>query len=106
MLEEHVHTVSDLLKSLSHPLRLRILCLLQEGEKSVKDIQEVVHTTTGNISQHLNILRRQGIVESRRDANFVYNRIGDPRVLELVNKLQTLFCGESAATNAETRRTP
>ena len=92
MLEENVQTVSALLKSISHPIRLRILCQLQDGEKSVGDIRAAVETTAGNISQHLAILRNQGIVQSRRDANFIYNRISDHRVEELVNTLQALFC--------------
>jgi ArsR family transcriptional regulator len=98
MLTKHVDTVSALLKSISHPARLQILCLLQEGEKSVGDIREAVQTTTANVSQHLSILRNQGIVKSRKDANYIFNRIADERVVSLVNTLQTLFCNEEAPT--------
>ncbi|MCG6895425.1 MAG: metalloregulator ArsR/SmtB family transcription factor [Desulfobacteraceae bacterium] len=97
MLEENVQTVSALLKSISHPIRLRILCQLQDGEKSVGDIRSAVETTAGNISQHLSILRNQGVVQSRRDANYIYNRISDHRVEELVNTLQALFCEPPAS---------
>ena len=92
MLEDKVEAVSALLKSISHPLRLKILCLLQDGEKTVGDIQGEVLTTNSNISQHLTKLRNQGIVTSRKEANFIYNRIADERVVELVNTLQELFC--------------
>ncbi len=92
MLEENVEGVSALLKSISHPLRLKILCFLQDGEKTVGDIQAEVLTSNANISQHLTKLRNQGIVTSRKESNFIYNRISDERVVDLVNTLQELFC--------------
>ena len=92
MLKEKVEGVSALLKSISHPLRLKILCLLQDGEKTVGDIQAEVLTSNANISQHLTKLRNQGIVTSRKESNFIYNRISDERVVDLVNTLQELFC--------------
>jgi ArsR family transcriptional regulator len=93
-LENRAEDISALLKSMSHPLRLRILCQLQDGEKTVGDLQTAVQTTHANISQHLNILRNQGVVASRKDANFIYNRIANDRVLELINTIQNLFCEE------------
>ncbi len=92
MLEEKAEAVSALLKSISHPLRLKILCLLQDGEKTVGEIQKEVLTTNANISQHLTKLRNQGIITSRKEANFIYNRIADERVVDLVNTIQNLFC--------------
>jgi len=55
-------------------------------------LQAVLKTSNANISQHLTILRNQGIVKSRKDANFIYNRISDNRVVQLVDTLQDLFC--------------
>ena len=49
-------------------------------------------TTNANVSQHLNILRSQGIIDFRKDANFIYNRITDQRILELIQKMRHLFC--------------
>ncbi len=92
MLEEKVEAVSALLKSISHPTRLMILCQLQDGAKTVGELQQVLQTTQANVSQHLTILRSQGVVSSRKEANFIYNRIGDQRVLTLINTLQDLFC--------------
>ncbi|MEN8134948.1 MAG: metalloregulator ArsR/SmtB family transcription factor [Thermodesulfobacteriota bacterium] len=92
MEDEHVKDVAALLKTMSHPIRLKILCLLQEKEMAVGDIREEVKTTNANVSQHLSILRNQGIVSSRKDANFIYNKIEDGRVLELIAKMRDLFC--------------
>ena len=92
MQDEHVKDVAALLKTMSHPIRLKILCMLQEKEMSVGDIREEVQTTNANVSQHLTILRNQGIVSSRKDANFIFNKIEDNRVLDLIATMRKLFC--------------
>ena len=92
MKDEQVDAMSKLLKSMSHPIRLKILCLLQDKELSVGEIRDKVETTNANVSQHLNILRNQGIIDYRKDANFIYNRITDKRILELIQKMRSLFC--------------
>ena len=92
MLEEKIEEVSALLKSIAHPLRLKILCLHQDRELTVGEIREVVETTNANVSQHLTIMRNQGIIVARKEANFIYNRIADERVVELINTMQDLFC--------------
>jgi len=92
MLETNIAVVSGLLKSISHPLRLKILCLLQDGELTVGNIRTAVKTTDANISQHLSIMRHQGIIKTRKEANFIYNRIADERVMTLINTLENLYC--------------
>ena len=92
MIEKNIESISTLLKSISHPIRLKILCLLQDRELTVGEIRETVQTTNANVSQHLTILRNQGIVNTRKDANFIYNRIADNRVVKLMNVMQRLFC--------------
>ena len=87
-----IDDVARLLKSIAHPIRLKILCLLQDGELSVGDLLATVQTTNGNLSQHLAILRHQGIIVSRKEANFIYNRIADERILSLMRGMQFLFC--------------
>lgn len=95
MKDEQIDAVSKLLKSMSHPIRLKILCLLQGKELSVGEIRDSVKTTNANVSQHLNILRSQGIIDFRKDANFIYNRITDKRILELIQKMHVLFCPDN-----------
>ncbi len=94
MKEEQIDALSKLLKSMSHPIRMKILCLLENGEMTVGDIRKEVKTTNANVSQHLNILRNQGIIDYRKDANFIYNRINDPRIVQLIQKMRSLFCPE------------
>ncbi len=90
--EGDVKKVAAMLKTMSHPIRMKILCMLQDGEMAVGDIREEVKTTNANVSQHLSILRNQGIISSRKDANFIFNKIEDERVLELISTMRKLFC--------------
>lgn len=92
MEHEQIESAAKLLKSISHPIRLKILCLLQEQELTVGDIRNEVKTTHANVSQHLTILRNQGIIAFRKDSNFIYNRIADERIIELIKSLRSLFC--------------
>ena len=87
-----IENLSSLLKSISHPIRLKILCLLQEKEMTVGEIRNEVKTTNANISQHLSILRNQGVIDFRKDSNFIYNRIADERITELMKTMRNLFC--------------
>lgn len=92
MHNNEVERLSELLKSIAHPIRLKILCLLEDREMTVGDIRNEVRTTNANVSQHLAILRNHGIIEFRRDANFIYNRISDVRITELIKSMRRLFC--------------
>jgi len=92
MKTEQIVDLATMLKSISHPYRLQILCLLQNREMTVGELSKAIKTTDANISQHLSILRHQGIIGSRKQANFIYNRITDDRVTSLIETMQGLFC--------------
>ena len=93
--DDDIDRASRSLKAMSHPLRLKILCTLGDKEVSVQDIVENVGTSQSNISQHLAILRDKGILASRKDANRVYYRVGDPRTLALIGMMREVFCSHS-----------
>ena len=91
--EDDIYLASRSLKAMAHPLRLKILCILGGNtEVSVQDIVEQVGTSQSNISQHLTMLRDKGILASRKDANKVFYRIGDPKILQLIGSLRDAFC--------------
>jgi DNA-binding transcriptional ArsR family regulator len=90
--EDDIERASRSLKAMSHPLRLKILCVLGNQEVSVQDIVENVGTSQSNISQHLAILRDKGILKSRKDANRVFYKVGDERTLKLIEMMQHVFC--------------
>jgi len=89
--DQHIKDITKLMRSISHPIRFKILCLLQDDELSVGDLRAELQTTCSNITQHLNILRNQGIIDFRKDANYIYNRISDARILELMRKMHQLY---------------
>jgi ArsR family transcriptional regulator len=94
--EDDIYNASHALKAMAHPLRLKILCILGSvGEVSVQEIVEQVGTSQSNISQHLSILREKGILASRKDANKVFYRVADPKILQLVGAMRTAFCSNS-----------
>ena len=90
--DEDILQASLAIKAIAHPLRLKILCVLGDREVSVQDIVDEVGTTQSNISQHLAILRDKGVLATRKDANRVYYRIGDPRTIKLVGMIREVFC--------------
>ena len=90
--DEDILQASLSVKAIAHPLRLKILCVLGDREVSVQDIVADVGTSQSNISQHLAILRDKGVLVTRKDANLVYYRIGDPRTIKLVGMMREVFC--------------
>lgn len=72
---------AELLRILGHPVRVRILELLRAGERTVGDLQSVLDS--GGTSQHLGVLRRHGVLDTRRAGTNVYYRVKDPRTFQL-----------------------
>ena len=92
--ESDINRASRCLKAMSHPLRLKILCLLGNQSISVQDIVEQVGTSQSNISQHLSILRDKHILGCKKEANRVYYFIDDKRVSQLIHMMQDVFCSK------------
>lgn len=93
--DEHIEQAARAIKAMSHPLRLKILCVLGKRELAVQDIVDLVGTSQSNISQHLAILRDKGVLRTRKDANRVYYRVSDNRTLQLIGMMREVFCGFS-----------
>ena len=91
--QEHIDMASRALKAIAHPLWLKILCVLGNDELSVQEIVDCVGTSQSNISQHLAILREKDVLRTRKDANRVFYRIGDERMLTLIGMMREVFCG-------------
>ena len=89
---EYIREASAAMQAMAHPLRLKILCLVNNQELSVLEIVDAVGTSQSNISQHLAVLRDTGILSARKEANRVFYRIVDPRVLEMIALTRRIFC--------------
>ena len=81
--EQLLERIADRLKAMADPMRLRILHALQDGERCVTDILKEVGGSQANVSKHLSVLRRTGLVECRREGVNVLYRIEDPAVFAI-----------------------
>jgi DNA-binding transcriptional ArsR family regulator len=79
-----IERAARVIRVLGHPLRLRILELLEVGERNVADLQDELLATQAVISQQLGILRSEGIVAPRRDGARVFYRIVEPKVSHIL----------------------
>lgn len=80
--EELYQLQAEFCKGMAHPKRILILGLLKMGEKTVNELSRLTGIPQANVSQHLGILRKLDIVETRRDGSSIYYSIGDHRVVE------------------------
>lgn len=99
--QEPIYVVkAEFFRVLGHPARVRILELLREGERSVGELQADLRLDSSGTSQHLGVLRRQGVLESRREGTSVYYRVRDPRVFELLEVARAILTSSLEATQA------
>jgi ArsR family transcriptional regulator len=84
---------ADFFRVLGHPVRVRLLQLLREGEQSVGALQDSLELDSSGTSQHLSALRKQGLVVSRKQGTSVYYRVRDPRTLELLELAKQIISG-------------
>jgi len=91
-LRQRSEGVAALLKQLSHPQRLLILCCMIDGEKSVGEIEVACGASQSAVSQFLKGMRLEGLIGSRREGKQVYYKIVDKRVLRLIKALYKIFC--------------
>lgn len=90
--DQQVELVTELLKSIAHPIRMKILCFLMEGEKNVGEIEQQFGSTISNISQHLTVLRKANIIDRRKEANFMFYSLKDTNIHKLMETLKSNFC--------------
>src|SRR5437899_620528 len=91
---------AQLFRVLGHPLRIRILELLADGERTVGDLQAALGLDSSGASQHLAALRQQGVLERRRAGVSVYYRIRDPRVSQLLVVAKELLTSALSESHA------
>ena len=78
-------------KTMAHPLRLALLNALREGGRSVTDLAEAVGTTQPLASQHLAVLRNQGLLHTQRNGNEVYYSIAYPKMIQAFDLLREVL---------------
>lgn len=88
LIADNADEAERFLRALANRNRLMVLCSLVPGELSVSALHERVPLSQSALSQHLAVLRNQGLVETRREAQTIHYRIADPRV----RRLMPLLC--------------
>lgn len=95
---------AELMRSLSHPQRLLVLCALGKGEKSVAELREELQAEQVPMSQQLMRLRADGLVSSRREGTTVYYRIARQEVIGVIEALHAAFCAVRPVGGGKKRR--
>lgn len=93
-MHERAEEAVSMLKAIANQNRLLLLCQMVEGERSVNELAALLELPQSVVSQHLSLLRREGLVKGRREAQSIYYAIEDERVHKLMGTLFTVFCVE------------
>lgn len=83
---------ASLMRALSNPHRLMVLCRLGEGECGVGELQAQIGLSQSALSQHLAVLREEGLVATRREGTSIFYRIADPAALKVIAVLIDVYC--------------
>ncbi len=92
LMQENASRAAELMKLLSHPHRLMILCELNQGECSVGDLAERIGINQSPLSQHLARMRHEGVVEARREAQTVFYSLAGEEIGAVISLLYSLYC--------------
>ena len=95
MLRSSAEEASRLMKALSNPARLLLLCQLAQGEQRVGELEALVGILQPTLSQQLGVLRDEGLVSTRRESKNIYYQIDSPQALAVMNVLYEQFCDTS-----------
>lgn len=90
--DEEINKAADLLKVLSHPIRLKIICQLGHDEKTVQQLLDSVGSTQSNVSQHLAIMRNNGVLQYRKNATQVLYSLAEKASIDVVHLLKKIYC--------------
>lgn len=89
--------VSRLLKAIGNERRLRVLCHLSQGERSVNALCDLIGLSQSALSQHLAKLRKDQLVKTRREAQTIYYSLATPEVHKILEFLSDLYGSESGS---------
>lgn len=92
VMREHATHVVTTLKLLGNADRLLLLCQLAQQERTVGELEQLTGVTQPTLSQQLGILRREGVVATRRQGKFIWYHLDEPRILQLIQTMYRLYC--------------
>jgi DNA-binding transcriptional ArsR family regulator len=89
-----------LMKVMSNPDRLMLLCQLSQGEKRVGELEEMLGIVQPTLSQQLTVLREEELVTTRRDGKNIYYQIASPQAMAIMAVMYQQFCGNETGDSA------
>lgn len=92
----HAGKAAQLLRALANDKRLMLLCLLVEGERSVSELNAKVELSQSALSQHLAVLRNDGLVTTRREAQTIYYQLAEGPAQRIIETLHGIYCGTNS----------
>jgi DNA-binding transcriptional ArsR family regulator len=101
IMETAADQASELLKALSNRHRLLIICQLIDGEHSVGELAEFLNLRDSTVSQHLALLRKDGLVAARRDGQTIYYSIASEPAREILKTLYQVYCAPTKASGSK-----
>lgn len=104
LMQDAADRASELLKALANRHRLLILCQLIEGERSVGELAAFLGIRDSGVSQHLALLRKDGVVSARREGQTIWYSIASDEARALVATLYSVFCRPTAAVRPTPRK--
>ncbi len=99
-IERNIEVAVNLLKALSNERRLMIICALYQGEKSVGELENIIGLSQSALSQHLARLRRDGLVNTRRNAQTIFYSLNDKAAEAVLRCLYDIYAPAEAANIA------
>lgn len=91
-MQARAEEAAELLKAISNPQRLRVMCILIDGEKTVGELNAQIELSQSALSQHLAVLRDGGLVRTRRESQNVFYSVADGPVHRVIQALHDAYC--------------
>lgn len=102
-LRKHASEAANLMKALASESRLLILCTLVEGEMAVSELNGRINLSQSGLSQQLAILRREGLVTTRRKSQTIFYSLAQSNALRVIELLKDIYCASPAENQRETQ---
>ena len=91
-MRQHAGDAARLLKALANDRRLLVLCMLAEGERAVGELNTMLDLSQSALSQHLAVLREEGLVTTRREAQTIYYSLAEGPARDIIGVLHKTYC--------------
>ena len=91
-MQQNASDAVNLLKGLANESRLMIMCVLSEGEVSVGQLNQRIELSQSALSQHLAVLRDQGLVQTRRESQTIFYSLADTAAMSIIELLHDVYC--------------